>query len=231
MTKTPTHEQSKHEVEASVKMREDVSPTRHNPMTFLTITLILGVVVLTWLGWYSYSSYCEIKTTRERGLKIEKLRGTIIHLDEVLTMSARMAAATGDLRWEKRYRDFEPQLDDAIKESITFALETHSKEAATETDAANIKLVDMENGAFDLIRRGWTDEAKALLFSGEYERQKQIYAQGMTRFAQPQHRYVRLEELRSTISKWPFTRNNCHRIRISKRGLCKRDGWICRHAL
>ncbi len=168
-------------------------------MTFLTITLILGVVVLTWLGWYSYSSYCEIKTTRERGLKIEKLRGTIIHLDEVLTMSARMAAATGDLRWEKRYRDFEPQLDDAIKESITFALETHSKEAATETDAANIKLVDMENGAFDLIRRGWTDEAKALLFSGEYERQKQIYAQGMTRFAQPQHRYVRLEELRSTI--------------------------------
>ncbi len=47
-----------------------------------------------------------------------QLRGTIIHPDEVLTMSARMAAATGNLWWEERYRGFEPRLDAAIEYEI-----------------------------------------------------------------------------------------------------------------
>ncbi|MFZ0485340.1 MAG: hypothetical protein WAL93_18280, partial [Desulfobacterales bacterium] len=64
-----------------------------------------------------WKSYEKDKTTKERNFKIEELRGIIIHLDEVLTMSARMAAATGDLRWEERYRSFEPKLDAAIKKA------------------------------------------------------------------------------------------------------------------
>ncbi|MCP4040792.1 MAG: hypothetical protein GY731_02395, partial [Gammaproteobacteria bacterium] len=175
------------------------SPARHNPITLLTAALLLSVVVLIGLGWYSYSSYDETKSTRERSLRIEKLHGVIIHLDEVLTMSTRMAATTGDPRWERRYRQFEPQLETAIKESIHLASETHSIEGAIETDAANTKLVDMENSAFDLVRQGRTDEARALLFSEEYEREKRIYAHGMTHFGHPQHHYVRLEGLRSTI--------------------------------
>ncbi len=180
-------------------MHKRVSTALYSPITILAAALLLGVVVLLWLGWHSYTSYNEIKTARERSLEIEKLRGTIIHLGEVLSMSARMAVTTGDLRWERRYRQFEPQLKAAIKESINLAPETHSKEEAAETDAASIKLVDMENSAFDLVSQGSTDEARALLFSDEYEREKRIYEQGMIRFGGSRHRYVLLEELRSTI--------------------------------
>ena len=113
-------------------------------------------------------------------MRTEKLRSTIIHLDEVLTMSARMAAATGNLQWEKRYHSFEPKLDAAIKEAIRLAPEAYSGKDAADTDAANIRLVEMENKSFDLVRKGRIEEAKTLLFSNEYEEQKRIYAQGMT---------------------------------------------------
>jgi signal transduction histidine kinase/DNA-binding response OmpR family regulator len=47
------------------------------------------------------------------------------------------------------------------------------------TDSANVALVKMENRAFDLVRRHRLDEARATLFSGEYDRQKRIYGAGM----------------------------------------------------
>ena len=39
----------------------------------------------------------------------------IRRLDEVLTMSARLSAATGDAKWERRYTAHIPDLDAAIK--------------------------------------------------------------------------------------------------------------------
>ena len=181
-------------------MANDALPARKDsPIVFLTVALLLNSAVLVWLGWYSYSSFQKSRVTRERDFRIEQLRGRIVHLDEVLTMSARMAAATGDPRWEQRYRGFEPKLDAAIKEAIELAPEAYSGEAAAQTDAANIRLVEMENRAFELVRRGRAEQARGVLFSDEYEKQKQIYAQGMIRFAHPRYRYLRLAELRGTI--------------------------------
>ncbi|MBW2172128.1 MAG: hypothetical protein JRF69_09165 [Deltaproteobacteria bacterium] len=154
--------------------------SQRNAITFLTVVLSATCAALILLGWAVWNSYEENKITRERNSQTEELRGIIIHLDEVLTMSARMAAATGDLRWEKRYRIFEPQLAAAIKKAIRLAPTAYNDEAAAQTDAANIKLVAMENQGFDLIRQGRADEAKMLLFSDEYEKQKRIYARGMT---------------------------------------------------
>jgi len=93
-------------------------------------------------------------------------------------MSARMAAATGDLAWERRYRQFEPQLDAAVKEATALTSESGSAKAAAQTDAANLKLVEMENRSFALVHEGRTDAARAVLFSPEYETQKTIYAEG-----------------------------------------------------
>jgi hypothetical protein len=155
----------------------------YRPITFLAVVLVITWVVLIWLGWRVWYSYHETKTTKELHLKIEKLRGTIVHLDEVLTMSALMAATTGNLQWEERYLNFEPKLDAAIKQALSLAPETHSGEAAAKTDAANMKLVDMENRSFNLVRQGRTDEAKAHLLSDQYEEQKKIYTQGMIKLA------------------------------------------------
>jgi C4-dicarboxylate-specific signal transduction histidine kinase len=112
-------------------------------------------------------------------LRLQKLRGTILQFDEVLTMSARMAAATSDSSWEERYRKFEPALDAAIKEAIDLAPQACGSESAARTDAANLALVKMENEAFTLVRQGKYEAASQILFSGEYEEQKQVYASGM----------------------------------------------------
>ncbi len=154
---------------------------------------------MAWMGWSSYHSYHADRLVSERNARIAQLQGRIVHLDEVLTMSARMAAQTGDLSWEERYRRFEPKLDEAIKEAEALAPEAYSGEGAAQTNAANIALVAMEDRAFDLVRQGRMGEAQAVLLSDEYEEQKRIYAQGMTRFAVTRHVDLRLLELRGII--------------------------------
>ena len=83
---------------------------KDNLITILTVVIVANLAALAWFGWGSYTSYRDFQVTEERQMKVEELRGIIVHLDEVLTMSARMAAATGDIKWEKRYRKFEPKL-------------------------------------------------------------------------------------------------------------------------
>jgi two-component system sensor histidine kinase/response regulator len=163
-------------------IRNRSAPVARFPLKFLTAAVILTGVVLAWLGWGAYRSYRVVKTLQERDFRIEQLRGTIIYLDEVLTMSARMAAATGDGSWEARYLDYEPQLDAAIAKAIELAPE--ASKVVAQTKAANDQLVDMEKLAFQLVRHGNADEAEWLLFdNNEYDTQKQIYAAGMTQLA------------------------------------------------
>ncbi len=139
----------------------------------LTIALFAGGSLVVWR---LYAASQHLATTE---IRLGQLTGAIVHLDEVLTMSARMTAATGDRQWEARYRRFEPQLDAAIKEAIGIAPEAASGSSAAATDQANARLVAMENRAFDLVRQGDREAAAAVLFSPEYERQKGVYAAGM----------------------------------------------------
>jgi two-component system sensor histidine kinase/response regulator len=142
------------------------------------VAFFVTAAVLAWLTWSTYDLYTHDTTIREQALRVVDLRKQIIHLDEVLTMSARMSAATEDPQWEKRYRMFEPQLDEAIKE--TMKLTTSQKVA--ETDAANLKLVEMEGRAFTFVRDGHAEKAQTILSSEEYGTQKRIYADGMSKF-------------------------------------------------
>ncbi len=156
----------------------------------IALSLLLTTVLLIGLSWYALSLYSEFKTAESQYRRIIELNGVITHLDEVLTMSARMAAATGDLNWETRYRGFEPKLDAAIKEAIGLAPEAVMSEAVKQIDTANIKLVAMESEAFDLVRRGDREGAAKLLYSSEYERQKCLYSEGMARTAGALERHM-----------------------------------------
>jgi two-component system cell cycle sensor histidine kinase/response regulator CckA len=150
------------------------------PIRLLTLVCLLTIVAFVWFGWILFHVVRDAKIFLDKGSRIEELRGVIVHLDEVLTMSARMAAETGDSQWEERYRQFEPQLDAAIKETVKIETNPSNAEAATKTEEANIKLVEMENRAFALVRAGRKEEAQAVLLSPEYETQKKIYVEGIT---------------------------------------------------
>ena len=147
-------------------------------MTALTAAVFATLAFLalvSWNTWNVFESFGEISTQQVR---LQRLVGTIVHLDEVLTMSARMAAVTGEPRWEARYRQSEPALDAAIKQSIELTADAVA-EAAEATDDANRQLVAMENQAFELVRQGRRLEAVQVLFSDVYEANKRRYAGGM----------------------------------------------------
>ena len=165
------------------------------------LVLLIGVTAVAFIGlvWFVWGSYKRSVATESQHHRVIELHGVITHFDEVLTMSARMVAATGDLKWERRYRDFEPGLDRAIKEAMSLAPQDFMTQAAAQTDSANIKLVAMENEAFDLVRGGNREAASRLLHSREYEEQKRLYSGGMTQYAAALEEHIKAESDRRRI--------------------------------
>ncbi len=150
-----------------------------SPKIALTISLLITMMLFVVFGYLIWRSYQESKSTQQITLRLRELNRIILHYDEILTMSARMAAATGETTWIKRYRRYEPLLDAAIKEAKKMAPETFITEAAAMIDSANEILVAMENESFDLIQAGNAEAASALLSSLNYEREKLLYRQGI----------------------------------------------------
>ena len=147
--------------------------------TALSVATGLFVLVLAGLAWTVVASLAQLEDVTERQLRIERLRATIVHYDEVLTMSARMGAATGDPQWETRYREFDPGLSRALREALALAPEVGAAAVVRRTEAANSALVQIENRVFELVRQNDLEAARAALSSAEYGRQKGIYAAGM----------------------------------------------------
>ncbi|MGL5061597.1 MAG: sensor histidine kinase, partial [Microcoleus sp.] len=128
------------------------------------------------LGLNTWNAYQVFNRVIVADFHLQQLAGNIVYLDEALTMSARMNAATGDTRWEQRYKSLELTLDSAIKELIQLAPNTYESQGSIATDAANHQLVNMEYQSFDLVREGKQAAAAALLGGPTYELQKAIYS-------------------------------------------------------
>lgn len=137
--------------------------------------------LLFFVGFGIWTQRSKVVSNINRQLRLKELSNDIVYLDEVLTMSARMAAATGEVRWEGRYRIFEPKLDAAIKDLVARVPEVYENQDTAEVDAANAKLVEMENKAFELVRHQQREQAWELLNSSEYEANKITYAEDMER--------------------------------------------------
>jgi len=155
--------------------------------------IVFTIIMFGTLAWYAWYSYRHLTAVETQHFKATELVGRITHFDEVLTMSARMSAATGDPQWERRYGEYEPQLDAAIKDVTDLAPAAFMSEAAARTDAANVRLVEMEREAFGLVRDGDRQSAMATLHSVEYGEQKRIYSEGMKDFTEGLQRHTHAE--------------------------------------
>ena len=56
-----------------------------SPIRLLSIAWLLTLVALVAFLWCAYDSYHRFAKTAQQNLRIQELRGRIIHLDEVLT--------------------------------------------------------------------------------------------------------------------------------------------------
>ena len=183
-------------VDASIKTR----PIRLNLKWTRNIFIAVTVALTAGLGGQLLRLYGDMERALTINFEIVELQGTIIYLDEVLTMSARMAMATGDLLWRDRYQSFVVELDEAIAELQATAPLTFS-EFTGQTDEANQILLTLENQAFDLLQQGYREQAAAILLSDSYAAQKAQYAEGMEILGKRLlvQRESTLTKLRSTV--------------------------------
>jgi methyl-accepting chemotaxis protein PixJ len=148
-----------------------------NLIPLFSIVAAASAGMVGFSAWSTWNVYRNFQAAITTNFKLQDLSGQIVHLDEVLTMSARMAASTGDIKWEERYLANVPPLDKAIAEVLEIA--PQYQENSSQTDGANANLIAMEERAFKLVRQQKLDEALNLLLGQEYQAQKTIYSQGI----------------------------------------------------
>ncbi len=145
--------------------------------------LIVGVGLLCQLSLLLATAYFVMRMftlddeSRRAVYRMELLARDIMLFDEVLTMSARMAAFTGDLDWEQRYRLTEPQLGDAL--AIVMRLAPAAARDLAAVNVANEALLKIEKDAFILVREGDINGAATLLLSKRYADLKTAYSAGL----------------------------------------------------
>ena len=164
---------------------------------FLIVALIVSVV-----GFSSLYQINRISKPLNEGIPagvkevadtshLNSLAQVIRYYDEVLTQSARNYAFTQDKKWEKRYRDVEPELDRVIKEAIERGDEK-DKEFFSSIDKANIALVEMEYQSIQFVDDGQSEKAIEILESDKYWDEKRIYEKGLVDYFE--HRNIKYNE-------------------------------------
>lgn len=138
------------------------------PLTALGVLLVLGIEVVRGVD--------AVDRAAERSTELGRLVGEVRHLDEVLTMSALMGAATGEERWRERYRTHEPALARAIERTRRFE---RAEPGLRLVDRANRELVALEEEAFARVGRDDRQGAMALLRGEPYRREKARYSHGL----------------------------------------------------
>jgi len=136
---------------------------------------VVGSLFLLFI--YSINDYFKRLEYHDRSDKIEKTISDIIYYDEVLTMSARMALFTGEIRWVERYNDHVGKLDLAIDTAMSIS--PNIKEMLQRVDQANVRLIALEDEAFSLFDSSLYSKGSALLLSAEYEENKVLYMAGI----------------------------------------------------
>jgi len=155
------------------KMQSVLAEPRFRLLILFVVLLFIGLSLLFFKAFSSYQH------TQEKVSQLQQHADAIVYFDEVLTMSARMAAFTGKQYWEARYHACVPKLDLALQKTLT--LFPGAQEALKATREANLNLIDLELQALRLASKGQLRQASEILFSPDYEKDKKIYSAGLTR--------------------------------------------------
>lgn len=137
----------------------------------ISLAIAQGFYLLHWFDRYNQSN--------QTAVAFESNRVEIARLDEVLTMSARVHAATGEPVWQNRYREHVEPLSAVLKETVDLAGSENARTAIALVSDANDRLIAMEEHALSLAARGELSEAFALLTSVNYQTQKNHYQRGL----------------------------------------------------
>jgi signal transduction histidine kinase len=99
--------------------------------------------------------------------RLNNLASLMKYYDEVLTQSARNYAFTEDEKWSNLYYESEPKLDKIIKEALAIGTQEENT-FFQKINLANLRLVELEHEAIDLVEAGRASEAISILEGQEY---------------------------------------------------------------
>ena len=150
------------------------------PVLSAAVTISLILVAMGSFNTFQISQNFQRGITQD--FQVQRLSGELLHLNEVMTMSARMAATTGDLSWQERYDAYDPILRKTLTQAKALAPASYQAYAAqiTQADAA---LTEMDRRAFAFVAQKASASAQSVLFSSAYKAQKELYASGMRQWA------------------------------------------------
>lgn len=137
------------------------------------LTVVVGVQSVGLLVQRSGDRAAEARVTLARD--IERIR----YYDELLTMSVRLAASTGDRSYVERYQEAVPKLDQVIAEAFTVVPDQAATEALRTTARANDALLALEEESFRLLAAGDRTGAYAVVSNATYLQLKDEYSGGM----------------------------------------------------
>ena len=149
----------------------------HLSSRFLNAAVAITAIALMWFAFADYQGYQRSSAMQARFLQLEELAGRFIYYDEAFTMTSRMAAETGDPKWERRYLAFEQKYLSLMKELKNLAPETRA--IIAKSDESGQKLALMEHRVLTLASLHRLNEAQRILASEEYQRQARITVYGM----------------------------------------------------
>lgn len=171
----------------------------HRALQMLTVLVLATICVMMWLAWSQYSTLKEQISIDQHFVETSRLKDKLIYLDEVLTMSARLAVSTGDLKWEQRYFDHVDLLDSAIKQMEALVHHGVASMSVGLVAEANQQLVKLESRVFEHVRASERDAALSILKSDAYSKNKITYMQGLSQLAYGGELHIRLESLKNNI--------------------------------
>lgn len=143
------------------------------------LLFLLATTILARPAWQGWQSYKLARTTETQLNQMVGLEQSIMYRDEVLTMSAKMATATGDMKWVSRYEEFGQRTRPTTRESWGIPENNLIHTEVTLAALSDEELTTMENEALELVRQGKHGQAEILLQSEKYDDNKYAYNREM----------------------------------------------------
>ena len=132
----------------------------------------------------------HLSSIRNDQTHLQELSGAIRQLDEAMTMSAQMGAATGESVWEDRYKVHQELLAGAFRELALIAPHVYMREGGKDIDDVTEWSMAIERRAFDLARASNLQRARKELAATEYVTLKKKYAFGLEKIRSALGAYI-----------------------------------------
>ena len=155
-------------------MASSSSLSRGGSLAYWTPVLtVLVVAALVVSGRYFQEQTTEIYRQRAEVVSnVERMK----HWDVALTDSARLAAATGNPSYERRWLTLAPRFERVLEATVRLVDSPDARRNLAQAEVSTGVLIRIEERAFELVRSGRSLEARALLGGQRYSREKSLYA-------------------------------------------------------